>query len=360
LKMLREPTASANIQGGDMKIPTIDLTKWFDDQQPLMDLSNTGSSAAAETLAQEWDNAMHHYGFAVVVGHPVSAAQIGNLYRATRDFFESNSSEEKQKFNHGPYGNPLGGYTGLGVESVGTTWELDTNQQSTELYTAPPDIVENYVFLGSPVGWATRESNVAHPEALEHIAATYVEQVMSLCRGIHRLSARALGVPDTFFESFYDTTLASELSLRLAYYPPTEAHSMHPTSIRYGAHTDYTGYTFLYQDPNDLGNEESGGLQVLVNDQWVFVPSVPHSFVINAGDLWPIWSNGRWKSAVHRVSNPAENTTYSRQSRISVPFFTGPRADSLIEPIVREGEDKMFSAIEAGQHLQAKLSASNV
>ncbi|MBT3623935.1 MAG: isopenicillin N synthase family oxygenase [Planctomycetaceae bacterium] len=334
-----------------MTIPIIDLAKWFDDQPPLTDPSNTDSSTAEQALAQEWDNAMRHYGFAVVVGHPVAGTQTDNLYRATREFFESNSPKEKQTFNHGPYGNPLGGYTGLGVESVGTTWELDN---------APPDIVESYVFLGSPECWATREPNVAHPMALEHIAAPYVEQVMSLCRGIHRLSARALGVPDTFFENFFDSTSASELSLRLAYYPPTESHSMHRTSIRYGAHTDYTGYTFLYQDPNDLGNEESGGLQVLVNDQWVFVPSVPNSFVINAGDLWPIWSNGRWKSAVHRVTNPAEDSRYSRQSRISIPFFTGPRGDSLIEPIVRDGEDKIFSAIEAGQHLQAKLSASNV
>jgi isopenicillin N synthase-like dioxygenase len=115
----------------------------------------------------------------------------------------------------------------------------------------------------------------------------------------------------------------------------------------------------LYQDPDDQGNSNSGGLQVLVDGHWQYVQHVENGFVVNAGDLWPIWSNGRWISAVHRVTNPAKNSEYSHQSRVSIPFFTGPRGDTVVEPIVINGDKPKFQAVEASQHLQSKVKASN-
>jgi len=335
-----------------MTIPVVDLSPYFSSRIKSDDL---------DALAGQWDRAMSKFGFAIVVGHPVPHQQVSTLHAAIRKFFESTPSELKQSFEHGPYGSPGGGYKGLGYESVGTTWKLGTvgADNDNKKRVAAADIVENYVFRGLPASWKEREPAKAHPVELERLAGPYVARVLEISNVIHRLSARALGVEDLFFDQYFDSTPETEYSLRLAYYPPTAEHSLESDSIRYGAHTDYTGYTILYQDPDDQGNSNSGGLQVLVDGHWQYVQHVENGFVVNAGDLWPIWSNGRWISAVHRVTNPAKNSEYSHQSRVSIPFFTGPRGDTVVEPIVINGDKPKFQAVEASQHLQPKVKASN-
>ena len=114
-------------------------------------------------------------------------------------------------------------------------------------------------------------------------------------------------------------------------------------------HTDYTGFTLL--------NTEKSGLQVLYEDkQWIDVPCDPQQIIINAGDLLPIWTNGRFTSAIHRVVPTPELT---QEDRLSIVYFTGPSDDTLVEPIVREGETRQYEPVLSGEHLQAKLSATN-
>lgn len=115
----------------------------------------------------------------------------------------------------------------------------------------------------------------------------------------------------------------------------------------------------LMQDP------EVGGLEVLkpadgtaqgaaqTGGEWVPVP--PGGLIVNAGDLIELWVNGRWRSAMHRVTNTAVT-----QRRLSLAFFTGPRNDALIEPLLEPGEARRFEPAIAGEHLHRKLAISNV
>jgi isopenicillin N synthase-like dioxygenase len=61
-----------------------------------------------------------------------------------------------------------------------------------------------------------------------------------------------------------------------------------------------------------------GGLEVLGGDgSWTGVEPVPGAFVINLGDLMARWTNDRWRSTLHRVTDPPG----AAARRQSMPYF---------------------------------------
>lgn len=66
-------------------------------------------------------------------------------------------------------------------------------------------------------------------------------------------------------------------------------------------------------------------------------------------------SHGRLRSTTHRVVNPKG----ANLPRFSIPFFTHPRPDVLIDPMPREPgyEGPAFSPITAGDFLRERLAA---
>jgi len=132
--------------------------------------------------------------------------------------------------------------------------------------------------------------------------------------------------------------------------------SRRPHGHRYGAHTDYTGFTILRQDPRVAGLEAQ-----TVAGEWVTVPPRKDALVINAGDLIQVWTNDRWRSPPHRVITPPEGTP--PQARLSLVFFTGPADDTMIEALPGTHDitrPMRYEPILSGEHLMRKLTASNV
>ncbi|KAJ9542650.1 hypothetical protein OSB04_029156 [Centaurea solstitialis] len=80
-------------------------------------------------------------------------------------------------------------------------------------------------------------------------------------------------------------------------------------------HSDYGFLTLLHQD-------EVEGLQILHKDRWVTIRPHPQSFVVNVGDHLEIFSNGRYKSVMHRVLANPKKSRISVASLHSVPFGT--------------------------------------
>ena len=88
-----------------------------------------------------------------------------------------------------------------------------------------------------------------------------------------------------------------------------------------GHHTDPGVITLLLQD-------ETGGLQTQTRDgRWIDVPPRPGTVVVNLADCVQVWTNDRYRAAVHRVVPMTE------RSRYSIPFFANPPRECLIEPI---------------------------
>ncbi|KAK8706411.1 hypothetical protein V6N13_049978 [Hibiscus sabdariffa] len=98
-------------------------------------------------------------------------------------------------------------------------------------------------------------------------------------------------------------------------------------TVGVGRHSDMGTLTILLQDgigglyvkvPQDADMENKG--------EWVEIPPIPGAIVINVGDMLQILSNGKYKSAEHRVR------TTSTKSRVSIPIFVSPQATQKIAP----------------------------
>lgn len=312
-------------------IPIIDITP-----MRLVD----GDPGERARVVSEWDLAMREWGFARIAGHGVPMELVDGVRAAALSFFDE-PLEKKRAFAQGTAYGPEG-YTAPGVESVGRTLAAD------EL---PPDIVENLVVRGMPPANLTVDAS-ARPHIPPHIhgvVEAYWEAMEGLLRVIHTIAAECLGVALEEWDSAYANNNSN--ALRFAHYPPST--SAQSGQLRYGAHTDYSGFTLLLSDPFVAGLEVHKGDD---SDAWVPVPADgAKTIVVNAGDLIRIWSNLRWRSALHRVGN-----AFLSQRRLSIAFFTGPRDDYIVIPAVRDGEDVRADSTSAGDHLHRKLTVSNV
>jgi len=309
----------------------------------------------------QWREAFTTFGFAQVVGHGVPDAAIEDVYRAARAFF-AQPPEAKRKCDLGK-GYGFGGYSAQGVERVSATASsADGSSLLGAAKARPPDRVESMVVHKQPAD-AMPENVVGFRDATYQ----YHDEMRTLLGCLMSLTACALGLPPRYFEPYFDCR-GHELSLRLAYYPAfPDGTDVLPGQLRYGEHTDYTGFTILWQDHNRAGPQlaadavaPAGGLQVQMPDgSWADCPPVPGAFTINSGDLIQVWTNDVFLSNTHRVLNPPPD---DRDDRISVVFFTGPSDKTVISCLPTCcGHDRpaKYGPITAGEHLLRKITASN-
>lgn len=111
-----------------------------------------------------------------------------------------------------------------------------------------------------------------------------------------------------------------------------------------------------------LSQNEVGGLQVLTSSgQWIDAPKIKDCILVNtgtqkielefaistfgsnfsgcdAGDIMERWTNGFYKSTLHRV---AFNEQSEKNDRYSVVYFCMPNWEQTLEPIIR-GEDGSY------------------
>ena len=76
-----------------------------------------------------------------------------------------------------------------------------------------------------------------------------------------------------------------------------------------------------------LLQDEQPGLEVLQNGSWHLVEPRRDALVVNIGDIVQVWSNDRYRAALHRglVASDAE--------RFSAPFFFNPAYSATYAPL---------------------------
>jgi isopenicillin N synthase-like dioxygenase len=137
--------------------------------------------------------------------------------------------------------------------------------------------------------------------------------------------AANLGVPgDALAQSFRPTHTSF---VRLNYYPmcatparPTGLATPTHGHLGVNHHTDAGAITILLQD-------DRAGLEVLKDDVWHLIEPRPDALVINIGDIVQVWSNDRYRAALHRVLASAD------AERFTAPFFLNPRYDASYAPL---------------------------
>lgn len=374
-------------------LPVVDLRCWVS-----IPLPSSRRSLNAEQLqtALHWDSVLQSNGFAVLLDHGLEEVTFESVNSEAKSFFDR-SAEEKLPFNRGSYGHPEGGYTPVGRETVALSVLDDDKGHKVALNgSAKPthDPVESFAYTADP-------DRFVHPktgEICNPIPSTgpYFRSMEALLQCLHRLSAAALGLEDLlFFERYYDESLPENATkgrngnaLRLAYYPASvdsdtdEPEAVSDSALRYGAHTDYQGFTILRPDKRDWhivtssrnGAEitcNCGGLEVYLRtaEVWKPVKVDPrlNVLVVNVGDLMQRWTNDRWHSPLHRVVSPP-NQSKMPVPRQAIVFFSGPLSDVEVSPLpvsqtgsspTDSPEPPRYPPIRSGEHLLLKITRSN-
>eukprot|EP00434_Breviolum_minutum_P003009 symbB.v1.2.002646.t1/scaffold142.1/size299426/4 len=350
------------------KVPVIDLAPFLRarEKTPRPDVKIKDLPQDAQDVAQIWRKAFAEFGFCQAIGHGVPDEVIEKAYTTAQKFFTLPCDEKCRCDTGKPYGAPSGGFTARGQERVSATaTELPDSQVLGAKDARPPDNVESMIFFGRD------DDVVPDVEGYREVMQRYREELRQLLLTTMALTAVSLDLPMNYFDDYFtlEKQQQNEMTLRLAYYPAYEngAEPL-PGQLRYGEHTDYTGFTLLWQDHNIAGPQTAktgikpplGGLQVRMPDgSWADCPPVPGAFTINAGDLIQAWTNDEFLSNLHRVANPPPG---DKHARISLVVFTGPGNDTIVEPLptcVSAERPAKYARISAGEHLTKKLQASN-
>lgn len=295
-----------------------------DEFVPVVDLSTRDTDEGRAAIAATIGKACETSGFFTVVGHGVAPDLVGRMYRTTRDFFTSPEEEKDRSLNQGS------GVSGL--RRVGGPYEAFAAHVTGDL----PD--EERAALGThPATW--KAANIWPDEDFKATWYDYIAAMTDLSADIMRLFALALDLPERFFDDKFD----NHVSMVLANYYYAEPD---PEALRREKHTDWGSLTVLYIE------DELGGLQVQRGDDWLDVPSIPGSFVVNIGDLMAFWTGGQWASTVHRVVTPPDAAV---RSRISIPFFYLPNHDATIEPIAES--DSELDRVTVGEWFSHKMQS---
>jgi isopenicillin N synthase-like dioxygenase len=154
--------------------------------------------------------------------------------------------------------------------------------------------------------------------------------------------AMALDLGDTFFDAI---TKRADPQLRLLRYPSISKATIEQQGhARIIPHTDFGLCTLLFQDA-------VGGLEIdpFHTGEFKAALPVPGTCLINIADLMQRLTNDRCRSTMHRVVSPRVFDDDVLPERYSIPFFIHPDPGAVIEPMVKEGEERRYEAVNAGE-----------
>ena len=343
---------------------------------PLIDIgpSFDGSPASRQAIAAQIRDACVTTGFFQISNHGVSSVAMAGVLKQAERFFHELSEGKKQAMHikHSPLfrGYEPHNYTYVNPDDMGADGDAATQQETKEGFNwgyeeamDPRGGDGKYVELNGVAPASMGAGNVWPDEqdlpGFYEAVALYYGQVLELARHLFKLFALSLGLEEDYFDAL--VTHPGGIA-RLLYYAGQPAVDETKSSaeieaeaagkLGLGAHTDYECFTLLLSSANP-------GLEILFPPSpltnnlpiWRQCPVRPGTLTVNIADFLMRWTNGLYKSTVHRVvSKPGTGERYS------VPFFFSINYDSEVKPLPEQcvGESR-FRPLKAGEYVLERL-----
>jgi isopenicillin N synthase-like dioxygenase len=259
----------------------------------------------AATSLDELDRACRTHGFFLLEGHDLDRV-IEDTFDAARRFFDAPTAVK---------------------DAVRRDARVALGYNDRELTKRRRDHKEVFDFVDPTQGRAAhhnrwpdgvdgfRTAMSAHYDAFSELAVRTTELVFA-----------ALGLSAAAVDGHRGDRTSSHM--RLNHYtlgdpvPEHERADLNELAdVALGEHTDSGLLTLLIQDA-------TGGLEAFsTDDGWIEVEPRPATVVVNLADCMQVWTNDRYRAALHRV-RPMGDT-----DRMSIPYFSNPRIDAVIAPI---------------------------
>ncbi|AES60686.2 putative flavanone 3-dioxygenase [Medicago truncatula] len=262
-------------------------------QLPIIDFSDLIGPNRPQVL-QSLANACERYGFFQVVNHGISEDVINNMMDVCGNFFDL-PFEERGKYMT----SDMRAAVRYGTSFSQTKDKVFCWRDFLKLICHPlPDYLPHWP--DSPVD-------------LRKVAATYAEETKHLFLRLMEAIVESLGIVESNKEE--KDNLIKELEdgsqlMAANFYPPCPQPDL---TLGMPPHSDYGFLTLLLQD-------EVEGLQVQFQEQWFTVQPINNTFVVNVGDHLEIYSNGKYKSVLHRVLVNSSKRRRSIASLHSISF----------------------------------------
>ena len=320
---------------------------------PEINISTSFSSSLEDrkALAAQIRDACTTSGFFHITGHGVSEGTRQAILALAKRFFKTLPREKKEAL-HVKNSNYFRGWEPAEYTYVNPDdWSVEEQAPETKegfnwAYEEGLDPIGGdgkYLELdGSDVNGNVWPSEDDLPGFYETVKQYYGE-ILTLARHLFRLFALSLNLPEDHFD---DMMSHPGGIARLLYYPtPNNPQPLDPNQkdeeIGLGAHSDYECFTILLCS-------SASGLEILSpENSWVPARAVEGSFIINVADFMMRWTNGVYKSTVHRVVNR------TRDERYSVPFFFSINYDQMVEVSPCSAIRAPFGKLILRRHYQA-------
>ncbi len=278
-----------------------------------VDISSLFAPDAGQPALHQCQQGLHHAlrdtGFAVLRGTGVPPETLARMRQAVKAVFDAPRTRYcdtlVQKDNYRGY-VPLGYFTpnaGSARADQYEAWKLHWEASASDPVCAASK-------LYGPNRWPPVDFDVQGAVQAYWMEMTRVNDavLVALCE--------ALGLDPRRVLAMMDKPLTN---MTLLNYPPTPARDelwgIHP-------HKDFNFLTLLAHDP-------VGGLEVRTQDgQWIEAQCGEQDYVLNVGDMLELLTGGRLVSTPHRVTNR------SALQRQSFPYFSVPRFDVLVQPLL--------------------------
>jgi gibberellin-44 dioxygenase len=293
----------------------------FPGRVPIVDLSlvQRGDEASLATLRAASTSGGAFY----LVNHGVSEALLAELLDQTRAF----------------YALPFEQRSRTAIER-GVSSGYQPRDRFNEVFFVPvidqrtPDL--DYSLFGESTAWPEQ------PRNLEARTMAFVREMRAAADHLLHGIARGIAIDPCSFDPFFGPSAVQIAQLRF-YAPQREFQKL------LDAHFDPNALALIVQD-------EIGGLEGLLDGEWVPIPPLPGTIVCTIGQALSAWSDDRIATSTHRVVHDPT------RERLSLVYTLTPRLDAPMESI-GACRDRMhparYPAIDCAEFLARYLRAQS-
>jgi isopenicillin N synthase-like dioxygenase len=279
-----------------------------------------GDAKDKARFAEDFANALHEIGFAVLTGHGVEPALYDDMHDGVLDLFGSTTLAERMRFRAARHGSVNQGYFPI--------------EETSDIH---PDLVEGWVWCRRAFDIPQHRDAPFRPEEFwpsveyERRFRRLVLAHEPLFRPIAQAMLQGIGTDP----HAYDTKLTqTNFGLRANHYPPMTGEQDSSGAGRLLGHEDVDLFTILPAtrvDGLQVWNHRSG--------KWVRMRAPYGSIIINTGDYMQRITNDLLPSTTHRVGKPSDGSHLS-EARVSFPMAVYVWEDETLEVLPGLGEPK--------------------
>ncbi|KAM3749253.1 hypothetical protein ACB098_05G169400 [Castanea mollissima] len=257
---------------------------------PVINLEKLNGEERGATM-EKINDACENWGFFELINHGISHELMDTMERLTKEHYQKSMEQRFKELV------ATKGLEGVQTEVNDLDWESTfflrhlPHSNISEI----PDLQDEY----------------------RKVMKEFALRLEKLAEELLDLLCENLGLEKGYLKKAFHGSKGPNFGTKVSNYPPCPK----PDLIKgLRAHTDAGGIILLFQD------DKVSGLQLLKDDQWIDVPPMRHSIVINLGDQIEVITNGKYKSVMHRVIAQTDG------NRMSIASFYNPGDDAVIYP----------------------------